>query len=682
MIFPKGFHQCISVKKKKHNEGFMKFVQMLVLIFLALGSVRAETLPDLIGFSDGKAAYLFLPHPIPTGQGVVLWKKVGKEEWRKAFPVVIRPIDDPYQMQKLLGGDYAVVAKTMKDPDPTRILTKLKKDAVYSLMLCFKVPRLSMLLGRLITDAQIAKGQTVWYKVEFVDDGNKPVRQSDAIRVKIKKPAVPEVGKLRVSINNRFAAISFDYPKFTWQKPDWVVGFRLYRSEDGANYYPVGEDFIFRLDQSSITVQDGLLDYGKTYWYKVTTISYFGYESRGCSPLKIYVKDKEPPSIVQNIRAEYTGNGILVSWDLNPEPDITGYEVYRGTDADNVTRLLNKTPVPAVQNYFLDSLGQEGEKYFYGIIAIDRSGNKSKISARPGVIWEDKTPPPPPKNLKADYIKGKIRLSWQPVAKEPLRGYYVYRGLDKDHLVQLTSVPIGKKTHAYADSGSGNKKFQYGKTYWLAVRAVDMSWNLSDYSYMKITLPDTIPPQPSSGVMVEVRKNGDVYINWNPSPSPDVARYIVALYEAGQKQPFIVKQVGKDTLNGFFPQLTKGKTYTLQIVSVDQAGNQSITALTKKIEVRDYVPPPHPRNVFVHKTKNGYNISWNKVVDFDFLGYRIYRAASPTGTYQPAVETLIKKEEYLLPKTAPQGYYQVRAVDTSGNESKKNEVVYIGSAKR
>jgi hypothetical protein len=43
-----------------------------------------------------------------------------------------------------------------------------------------------------------------------------------------------------------------------------------------------------------------------------------------------------------------------------------------------------------------------------------------------------------------------------------------------------------------------------------------------------------------------------------------------------------------------------------------------------------------------------------------------------------AVKTLIKKESYLLPLSATKGYYQVRAVDTSGNESKKNEVVFVG----
>jgi hypothetical protein len=178
--------------------------------------------------------------------------------------------------------------------------------------------------------------------------------------------------------------------------------------------------------------------------------------------------------------------------------------------------------------------------------------------------------------------------------------------------------------------------------------------------------------------MVEVRKNGDVYFNWNPSSSPDVAHYVIKLYEGEKEKPLLTRKTGIDTLRGVFPQLTKGKTYLLKIFSVDRAGNQSLNALEKKIDVRDYVPPSHPRNLFVKKTEKGYRLTWNKVIDFDFAGYRIYRADSPLGTYQPAVETVIKSEEYTLPLNTPPGYYQVRALDSSGNESRKNETVYIG----
>ena len=673
--------RVLKLRKKvqpNRNGKFMKIgYAVLIALILNVFAVAGE-LPDLVGFSDGQATYLFLPHPIPANQGVVLWKKVAGGAWQKAVPTAIRPIDDPYQMQKLLGSDYATVARTMKDPDPTRILTKLREDPVYSLMLCFKVPRLSILLGRLIVDANVKKGQSVVYRVEFVDKGNAHVRYTPSIRVAIVKPRVREVRNLQVKISERLATITFTYPKFNWKKPDWVVGFRLYRSADGINFRRVGRDFIFRLDNPKVVVQDGLLNYGKTYWYKVTTLSYFGYESKGSTPVKVYVQDREPPSIVQNVQAKFDGKGILVSWDLNPEPDVIGYDVYRGISADAVRQKCNTALVPALQPYFFDSTGTEGEKYFYGVIAVDKAGNRSEMSARPYAIWEDNTPPPAPKRVKAVYAHGKLNVSWTPVTAEKLRGYYVYRGMDKEHLLQVTPKPVGKKSLRFADAGNGEKKFQFGESYWVAVRAVDMSWNLSDYAFTKIVIPDTIPPQPSTGVMVDIRKNGDVYFNWNPSPSSDVTAYLISLRMAGQNKPLIVRKTGTDTLRGVFHRLQKGTTYYLRIVAVDRAGNRSLKALEKKIDVRDYVPPPHPRYVSVRKTAKGYVLSWNKVIDFDFAGYRIYRADSPTGTYRMVVKTLIKKESYLLPLNATKGYYQVRAVDTSGNESKKNEVVFVG----
>ncbi len=656
----------------------MKLGYALLLTLLLSVFGFAGQLPDLVGFSDGHATYVFLPHPIPANQGVVLWKKLPGGKWQKALPAVIRPIDDPYQMQKMLGPDYETLAKTMENPDPSQILTKLRRDPVYSLMLCFKVPKLSVLLGRLIVDGKVKKGQSISYRVEFVDRGNKHLRFTPTIRVTIARPYVREVKRLKIQVQNRMAEIRFTYPKFNWKKPDWVVGFRLYRSEDGVKYQQVGKDFIYRLDNPKVNLQDGLLDYGKTYWYKVTTISYFGYESSGSTPVKVYVKDTEAPSIVKNVRAKFTGKGILVSWDLSPEPDVVGYDVYRGTSAESVKRKLNTALVSALQTFYLDSTGTEGEKYYYGIIAVDKAGNRSKMSARPYAVWEDNTPPPPPKWVKALYAHGAVNVSWAPVTKEKVRGYYVYRGMDKDHLLQVTPKPVGKKFQHFKDRGNGKKKFQLGEAYWVAVRAVDMSWNLSDYAFTKIRIPDTVPPQPSTGVMVDVRRNGDVYFNWNPSPSPDVTAYEISLREQGKRKPVAVRRTGTDTLRAFFPRLQKGHTYYLHIVSIDRAGNRSLKALEKKIDVRDFVPPPHPRNVFVRKTAKGYELSWNKVIDFDFVGYRIYRASSPMGTYQPVVKRLIKREKYVLPLTATKGYYQVRAVDSSGNESKQNEVVLIG----
>ncbi len=656
----------------------MKLARILVFLLISTVYVFGGQLPDLVGFSDGKAVYVFLPHPVPAGQGVILWKKQSGHSWQKALPVVVKPINDPYRMQKLLGADYPILARTMEDPDPARILTKLHSDGVYSLMLCFKLPKLSMLLGRLLVDTHVKAGQTWQYRVEFVDAGGQTVRKTASVRVKIARPYVREVRHVRVKIAQRLATISFTYPKFNWQKPDWVVGFRLYRSTDGIHYQRVGRDFIFRLDNPRVTLQDGLLTYGQTYWYKVTTLSYFGYESKGSTPVKVYVRDTEPPSIVKNIRARFSGKGIMVSWDISPEPDVAGYEIFRGTASDRVRKRLNKTLIPALQTFYLDSTGREGQKYFYGVVAVDKAGNRSQLSARPYAVWPDQTPPPPPAWVKVRFSKGKLRISWKKVLKEPVRGYYVYRGLDQKHLVQLTPKPVGKKYAVYADTGNGLKKFQFGKTYWLAVRAVDMAWNLSDYKYVKFTVPDTIPPQAPTDIMVDIRKNGDVYYNWNPSPSSDVVRYAIVLREEGKRLPFRQKTVGTDTLRGVFPRLQKGKVYWLQITAIDQAGNRSVPPLRKKIEVRDYVPPAHPRNVFVKKTGKGYRLSWNKVVDFDFVGYRIYRAASPTGTYHPVVKKIIKSEHYLLPLSARSGYYEVRAVDSSGNESKKNEVIYIG----
>lgn len=653
----------------------MRKVVFILAIFI-FQSLFAQGMKEFIISSDGNRTYTFITHPLKKGEGVMLQKKVGKA-WRNVTGTAIRPLEDPYELRKIMGDRYANIARILKTPDPTQILQKLKIDPVYSLLLCLRYPRLGIAMGRLIVDNSVKPGEFVEYRVVILDRMNKVKHTGEVLQVQVKKPIIQEVQTVTLSQLDRFVNIIFRYPKFNWNKPDPIVGFHIYRSTDGKRFVRITPEMIYRLDEEELRYQDGLLDYGKKYWYKITAVTYFGMETNGKITAPIFLKDQTPPSIVQYVTAKFVKKGILVSWKPLTEPDVAGYYVYRGVKQEKVDQLITPKALPSTAFSYLDTTGMEGEHYFYGVIAVDQAGNKSKMSAKGDVVWPDKNPPPPPRSLKALFNKNthKVILSWTNNPQgEKIRGYYVYRGKDKENMVQLTPKPI---TNSFADSGYGEKHFDPGQKYIYGVRAVDMSWNLSDFSYTSVEVPDTIPPLDPTGLLLDIRQNGDVHLTWNPSPSPDVVKYEVSIKRETDPEYIVLKTMGKDTLRGMIPALEKGITYSFRVRAIDRAGNFSPKGVVKTKVVRDFSPPPHPRNVFYRKTKQGYLLTWNKVVDFDIVGYRIYRAVSPTAKYEPVVKKLIKETTYTLPLDAPEGFYQVRSVDSSGNESKKNEIIHI-----
>ncbi len=654
-----------------------KLTFIIILTIISVNFIFAQEMPDILGSSNGKRNYIFITKPLPPGKGVILYRSTGKK-WEQVNKLPVTPINDPMKLERIMGQDFMDLAKSFRSTDPGQIMIKLKKDPIYSTLFSLQKPKLAMLLGRLLIDKNIKTGATYSYKVAFVTSDGKEKKVTSPIRVTTAVPSLKKTHDFKVTVANRMANIRFSYPLFSWANPDPVVGFNVYRSDDGGKtYIKVNSSYLYRMDKPTVELQDGLLNYGSTYYYRISLLTFWGEEIDGSSIIKIFVKDTEPPAIISGIEARAKEDYIVINWNLSSEGDVAGYNIFRGERPEKVSLKLNEKLIPVLEPVFIDSSAVEGVQYFYGVKAVDKNGNASKMSSKPFAVIPDNVPPVAPENVKAKYVNGMVNITWQPVSDKALRGYYVYRGENKKKLPQLTPKPLEVKTLAYADSGFGEKKFKPGVTYWVAVRAVDMAWNLSDYTYCEITVPDNVPPEEPTGIFAEVRPNGDLFLSWNPSPAPDVVKYKIYMKNSNDKEFSLYKTVGKDTLELFFPRRPKGQPVSFKITALDDFDNESLKSAFKEIMIRDYSPPPHPRNVFFEKNEKGILFTWNKVVDFDLVGYRIYRSGSATGEYKAVVANIIKQEKYLFPIDMQKGYYQVRAVDSSGNESKNNEIVFI-----
>ncbi|HTE11915.1 MAG TPA: hypothetical protein VK645_13115 [Chitinophagaceae bacterium] len=123
-----------------------------------------------------------------------------------------------------------------------------------------------------------------------------------------------------------------------WEQPDSSVSYRVYRftsSADPTSVTPVflGEAGPLKGIRTKDTTDSwpGLRGmYGnKTWWYRLRAVDTSGNISQWSSAVSAVIKDITPPDIVHHVTATGFEDHIAVKWQLNTEPDMASYMVYR-----------------------------------------------------------------------------------------------------------------------------------------------------------------------------------------------------------------------------------------------------------------------------------------------------------------------------------------------------------------
>lgn len=122
--------------------------------------------------------------------------------------------------------------------------------------------------------------------------------------------------------------------------------------------------------------------------------------------------------------------------------------------------------------------------------------------------------------------------------------------------------------------------------------------------------------------------------------------------------------------------LTAGSTYHFAIRTVDDNGNWSgLSNVLRWDWVFDSAPPNAPSGVVATREGNTIRVRWTPNSEPDVSGYIVYRALQGTGQPSRITSTLVSTNEYVdssVPPTAETVWYEVSAVDQSGNESPRS----------
>ena len=212
-------------------------------------------------------------------------------------------------------------------------------------------------------------------------------------------PAPPRVEDLRATLTE--AALVLDWSAAQQSPRDSAgkaAGFRIYRAEVDPT---TAEAAISNSSQAKLLAPPELLgqttqieyrdtsfQFGHTYFYDVRQVMQFGtetVESADSAPAVLTAKDIFPPAVPQGLEAvavpatNGTAASIELTWTINTEPDLAGYNVYRSELAERPGQRLNSELLLAPT--FRDMSIVPGKSYFYRAGAVDQSGNESALSS-------------------------------------------------------------------------------------------------------------------------------------------------------------------------------------------------------------------------------------------------------------------------------------------------------------
>ena len=89
------------------------------------------------------------------------------------------------------------------------------------------------------------------------------------------------------------------------------------------------------------------------------------------------------------------------------------------------------------------------------------------------------------------------------------------------------------------------------------------------------------------------------------------------------------------------------------------------------------MPPPAPRRVVAMASSAGVEITWERVVAQELVGYHVYRSEIPTGVYQKLTATPVTTTAFTDATGRPGLFYIVKAIDRSGNESARSPIADV-----
>ena len=326
----------------------------------------------------------------------------------------------------------------------------------------------------------------------------------------------------------------------------------------------------------------------------------------------------QPPAKPTGLITAASHDSVLLSWTDPGDTTITGYQVLRGPDADNLAVLVDDTG--SATTSYSDSNVAAQTTYLYAVRARNADGLGPQSDAVS--VATPAAPLAKPTGMLTAASHDNVRLSWDDPGDDTITGYQVLRGPDADNLSVLLD-DTGDANTSYTDSNVAAQT-----TYLYAVRARNARGLGPQSDPVSVTTPAAPPGEEEEEPPTSVQATSDTAprdasltfddatdrftISWTP---PDDTNQVVG-YRITREGPYHEAPYASDASNADQSEFTVGNVsssstsrtdsgpflnggrYRYRVYARLSGGAVSLPATTTHgFAETDTEPPPKPANL-------------------------------------------------------------------------------------
>lgn len=658
---------------------------LLTWMLPGLSAPGAESPPQLFITVEDTGVHIYHLELPPPGQGFNIYRRTAQsDDYIRLNETVVLGARRGSELLSFLGPKYQEIRRHLNQPDASSLFAFLHANASVNELFSMVYPEVARALGRVYVDTDAPLGERVAYRLVFVDEAGVETGVERYREVLLEPREIPVPYGLEAENRGRQIRLSWAYPGTSRQDPDMVIHFNVYRRDPASMQLQRLNDHIILRELSDQRPGYSFMarNTGVEEHYLVTAVRMTGTEGQPSDELVYFVKDNIPPPMIRQVSARYTdAKEVEVRWEPSTDPAVAGYHVYRSEQASEGFERITPEMLAANEFNYLDAGITTGREYFYALQSISHSGLKGPKSASAVVFVYDFTPPPAPVAMEAIYhaADDQVLLQWATedgrIPEEVVAYRVLRREKDGDSPTYSLVGQGALRALELIDQGVADAGLMEGITYQYALYAIDQYQNHSDTVYATVEIPRVTPPGPPNQLVAVNYNAHRIHLYWHAPLGLAVDNYRVYRKKAGDADFVHMATLPASQRMMRDEDVLVGHTYVYMVRSVDDVGNMSEESTPDSIHFRDTTPPRQVRGLQAAYIGTEVLIRWNDQDDPHLAGYMVFRSGLPTGHFQAAHPGVLEHAEFRDAEGTPNTWYQVRAIDKSGNMGRASRAV-------
>ena len=395
----------------------------------------------------------------------------------------------------------------------------------------------------------------------------------------------------------------------------------------------------------------------------------------------VTIGDVAPLPMIEEIQAEFGDRNVMLTWRSDYYKEVYSSYIIEKSEDNIHYQTLNNIPTITTSVDKTKSLKwmmksdslSENEKLFYYRI----SGNTPfGIVGPPSNIISGFGTPEMDLSIgiiDAFVIEDEIHLMWETVGVSSKRivKHLIHRSASSEEYILIDSVTGEQNQYIDRNPLASNYYKIVG-----ANKLGQLVWSLPYF----VQAEDSIPPVVPLGLTGICDLNGRIELRWLKNREEDVKGYRVFRSRVhGAEYIQVTVEPASDTIYYDTVDLhTLSKKMYYRILAVDNRGNRSSLSAKTLVKLTDIIPPVPPRITGYQLDKATVKISWKKSSSQDVVKIRLFKENVDSITMVKEIPFSDGLTSY-SDSTFSNGLvsYFLTAVDSSGNESVKSNVIQL-----